>query len=55
MDIGLLWIMEMDYGNGLWKWIMEQTNWQQKLVTLWNYNDSGKIILIIFLPLFISQ
>jgi len=35
--------------------IMEMDYWQQKLVTLWNYNDSGKMIFIIFLPLFISQ
>ena len=46
----MVWII-MDYGNGLRKWIIGN----KKLVTLWNYNDSGKMIFIIFLPLFISQ
>ena len=45
MDLELLWIiMEMDP-------LLELL----KLVILWNYKDSGKMIFIIFLPLFISQ
>ena len=49
MDLELLWIiMEMDYS-------MDPLLELLKLVILWNYKDSGKMIFIIFLPLFISQ
>ena len=40
--------MEMDYS-------MDPLLELLKLVILWNYKDSGKMIFIIFLPLFISQ